>query len=119
MSDYLRKQPPRFVPTLTQAVEQAATDTMAEPLPTAAADLNEAVVPPHTEAATAPPPAMANKTVAPPKKLLEELLDERINALVAHHIRQLEMEIRAEIKNALKEQRNRFFERRSDTADNA
>ena len=42
---------------------------------------------------------------------LEEQLEERINALVASHLRQLEVEIRAEIKNTLQAQRHRFFER--------
>ena len=45
------------------------------------------------------------------KKLLQEQLEERINALVASHLRQLEVEIRAEIKNTLQAQRHRFFER--------
>ena len=54
---------------------------------------------------------VAHPTAGPPKKLLQEQLEERINALVASHLRQLEVEIRAEIKNTLQAQRHRFFER--------
>ena len=54
---------------------------------------------------------VAQPTAGPPKKLLQEQLEERINALVASHLRQLEVEIRAEIKNTLQAQRHRFFER--------
>jgi hypothetical protein len=75
----------------------------------------EPLAAPPIEAAVAAVAAVdtpvAQPTAGPPKKLLQEQLEERINALVASHLRQLEVEIRAEIKNTLQAQRHRFFER--------
>ncbi len=67
--------------------------------------------PPIEAAVAAVDTPVAQPTAGPPKKLLQEQLEERINALVASHLRQLEVEIRAEIKNTLQAQRHRFFER--------
>ena len=105
MSHYPQKQPPRFVPTLTQAVEPVLGPVGQQrgPEPLAA--------PPIEAAVAAVDTPVAQPTAGPPKKLLQEQLEERINALVASHLRQLEVEIRAEIKNTLQAQRHRFFER--------
>lgn len=105
MSHYPQKQPPRFVPTLTQAVEPVPGPVGPQrgPEPLAA--------PPIEAAVAAVDTPVAQPTAGPPKKLLQEQLEERINALVASHLRQLEVEIRAEIKNTLQAQRHRFFER--------
>ena len=106
MSHYPQKQPPRFVPTLTQAVEP-----ILEPVPEPVGPQRgpEPLAAPPIEAAVDTP--VAQPTAGPPKKLLQEQREERINALVASHLRQLEVEIRAEIKNTLQAQRHRFFER--------
>lgn len=106
MSHYPQKQPPRFVPTLTQAVEPVL-----EPVPGPVGQQRgpEPLAAPPIEAAVDTP--VAHSTAGSPRKLLQEQLEERINALVASHLRQLEVEIRAEIKNTLQAQRHRFFER--------
>lgn len=110
MSHYPQKQPPRFVPTLTQAVEPVL-----EPVPGPVGQQRgpEPLAAPPIEAAVAAvdTPVAHPTAGGPPKKLLQEQLEERINALVASHLRQLEVEIRAEIKNTLQAQRHRFFER--------
>ena len=106
MSHYPQKQPPRFVPTLTQAVEPVRAP---EPGPVGPQRGPEPLAAPPIEAAV--DTSVAQPTAGPQKKLLQEQLEERINALVASHLRQLEVEIRAEIKNTLQAQRHRFFER--------
>lgn len=110
MSHYPQKQPPRFVPTLTQAVEPVL-----EPVPGPVGQQQRGpeplAAPPIEAAVAAVDTSVAHPTAGPPKKLLQEQLEERINALVASHLRQLEVEIRAEIKNTLQAQRHRFFER--------
>ena len=109
MSHYPQKQPPRFVPTLTQAVEPVLEPG---PGPVGQQRGPEPLAAPPIEAAVAAVDTpVAQPTAGPPKKLLQEQLEERINALVASHLRQLEVEIRAEIKNTLQAQRHRFFER--------
>lgn len=96
MTDYPQKQPPRFVPTLTQTVEHIAapaSDTPAQP------------------AALQPEPSLMAEARLPAKKLLEDQLEEKINTLIAKHLGQLEQEIREEIRNTVKEQRAKFFDR--------
>lgn len=53
----------------------------------------------------------------PAKKLLEDQLEEKINTLIAKHLGQLEQEIREEIRNAVKEQRAKFFDRAQEDND--
>lgn len=53
----------------------------------------------------------------PAKKLLEDQLEEKINTLIAKHLGQLEQEIREEIRNTVKEQRAKFFDRAQEDND--
>lgn len=94
MTNYPQKQPPRFVPTLTQTVEHvaaAAPDTPAQP----AALRPES--PPVTD------PSIDAQAVPPPWQLLEEQLEKKISTLVAKRLSQLEQEIHEEIKSTIRQ----------------
>lgn len=98
MTNYPQKQPPRFVPTLTQTVEHIAAVAPDTRVPPAA------LLP---ESPPAPDLSIDAKASSPSWQLLESQLEEKINTLIAKHLGQLEQEIREEIRTALREWRDK------------
>lgn len=103
-SNYPQRQPPRFVPTLTQAVEHA------QPPTPAAAPAQPQLSPPLVQAVAQPPAAVASAASiaqavpSVPAGLTAEQalqLERQLQAVIARHMQQLEQEIRQTLHNAL------------------